>query len=78
MSTARLPATTLLETPGALLSRSDLRALGLERRAVDSVFRELPTVHLPGYSRAMVKAEDYRELLERCTFRNDDPRVRPT
>jgi hypothetical protein len=65
-----------LETPGALLSRGDLRALGLERRAVDSVFRELPTVHLPGYSRPMVKAADYRALLDRCTYNGD--RVRPT
>jgi hypothetical protein len=61
-----------------LLSRSDLRQLGLERRAVDAVFRELPTVHLPNYSRPMVWAEDYRALLDRCTYRNDDPRVRPT
>jgi hypothetical protein len=65
-----------LETSGALLSRSDLRALGLERRAVDSVFRELPVVVLPGYSRPMVKAEDYRALVDRCTYNGD--RVRPT
>jgi hypothetical protein len=78
MSTVRPPATALLETPGALLSRSDLRALGLERRAVDSVFRELPVVVLPGYSRPLVRAEDYAALLDRCTYRNDDPRVRPT
>jgi len=76
MSVVRPPATALLETPGALLSRSDLRALGLERRAVDSVFRELPVVVLPGYSRPMVKAEDYRALLDRCTYAGD--RVRPT
>jgi hypothetical protein len=47
----RPQATQLLETPGALLTRSDLRELGLERRAVDAVFRALPTVHLPGYTR---------------------------
>ena len=33
--------------PGALLSRSHLRELGLERRAVDAVFRELDVVVLP-------------------------------
>jgi hypothetical protein len=38
----------LLETPGALLSRSHLRELGLERGAVDAVFRALDVVVLPG------------------------------
>jgi hypothetical protein len=31
-------AAQLVETPGALLTRSHLRELGLERRAVDAVF----------------------------------------
>ena len=53
----------LLETPGALLSRSHLRELGLERRAVDAVFRALDVVVLPGYSRPLVRAEDYVALL---------------
>jgi hypothetical protein len=64
-----------LATPGALLSRSHLRDLGLERRAVDAVFRELDVVCLPGYSRPMVRAEDYRALVESCTYGRD--RVRP-
>ena len=68
-------ATEPLETPGALLSRSHLRELGLERRAVDAVFRALPVVVLPGYSRPMVRASDYRELIEQSTF--TDKRVRP-
>jgi hypothetical protein len=50
----------LLETPGAFLSRTDLHELGLERRAVDAVFRALPTVHLPGYKRPLICAEDFR------------------
>ena len=58
-------------TPDALLTRSDLRELGLERRAVDAVFRALPVVVLPGYSRPMIRVEDYRELLERSTYRGD-------
>jgi hypothetical protein len=58
---------SILETPGALLTRTQLRELGLERRAIDVVFRSLPTVRLPGYSRPMVRAADYLELLERCT-----------
>jgi hypothetical protein len=65
----------LLETPGALLTRSHLRGLGLERRAIDAVFRALPVVSLPGYSRPMVCVEDYLELVKRNTFRDD--RVRP-
>ena len=56
-------------------ARSALRDLGLERRAVDAVFRALPVVALPGYSRPLVRVEDYRELVERNTFRDD--RVRP-
>jgi hypothetical protein len=75
--TPRRPtAADLLETPGALLTRSDLRALGLERRAVDAVFRTLPIVALPGYSRPMIRAEQYVELVEQYTYRDD--RVRPT
>jgi hypothetical protein len=62
----------LLEHPeGALLTRSHLRELGLERRAVDAVFRELPLVLLPGYSRPMVRATDYLALIERETYGND-------
>jgi hypothetical protein len=68
-------ATELLETPGALLSRTHLRELGLERRAVDAVFRALPVVALPGDSRPLVRAEDYRELLARCTYHDDRVRA---
>lgn len=68
-------AAELLETPGALLSRSHLRELGLERRAVDAVFRALPVVVLPGYSRPLIRAEDYRAFLAEHTYRGD--RVRP-
>jgi hypothetical protein len=72
---SRRPANELLETPGALLSRTHLRELGLERRAVDAVFRALPVVALPGYSRPLVRVEDYRTLLDEHTSRDD--RVRP-
>ena len=46
-------AAELLETPSALLTRTHLRDLGLERRAVDAVFRAIPIVVLPGYSRPL-------------------------
>jgi hypothetical protein len=74
--TDRPSATQLLETPGSLLTRSHLRELGLERRAVDAIFRELDVVVLPGYRRPLIRREDYLELLERCRYGND--RVRPT
>jgi hypothetical protein len=67
---------TRLETPDGVLSRSDLRELGWERRAVDAIFRELDVVFLPGYSRGHVLVADYLELVERCTFGRG--RVRPT
>lgn len=71
----RLSATELLATPDALLTRTHLRELGLERRAIDAVFRALVVVALPGYSRPMIRVRDFLELLERCTFGDD--RVRP-
>ena len=74
-ATHRPSPTELLERRGSLLTRSDLRALGLERRAVDAVFRALPVIALPGYSRPMVRAEHYLALVEQHTYRDD--RVRP-
>ena len=70
------PAAARLARSEGFLSRTDLAALGLERRAVDAVFRELPVVSLPGYSRPLVRVQDYLELIERSTYRGD--RVRPT
>jgi len=51
-----------------VLSRSDLRELGLERRAIDAVFRACPVVVLPGYSRPVVQVRDYLALLERSRY----------
>jgi hypothetical protein len=74
--TGRPSPAELVETPDAVLSRSDLRALGWERRAVDAIFRELDVIFLPGYSRGHVRAADYLALVERSTYRSG--RVRPT
>lgn len=74
--TARRSPAQLLETPGALLTRTHLRELGLERRAIDAVFRRLPVVAFPGYARPMIRAEHYVELVEQNTYRDD--RVRPS
>jgi hypothetical protein len=67
-------AAELLTNPNALLTRTHLRELGLERRAVDAVFRALPIVVLPGYSRPLVRVQDYLELVDRCRY--DNARVR--
>jgi hypothetical protein len=63
--------TKRLENPDALLSRTDLRELGLGRRAIDAVFRALPIIFLPGYSRPFVRVRDYLELLARSTYNGD-------
>jgi hypothetical protein len=64
-----------LSNPEAFLSRSDLRELGLERRAVDAVFRSCPALSLPGYSRPLIRVADFHSFLEQHTYRGD--RVRP-
>jgi hypothetical protein len=64
-----------METPGALLTTSDLAALGLPRKAIESVLRQVPVVYLDGYRRPLVRVEDYRKLVERSLDRGD--RVRP-
>ena len=64
-----------LEQPAALLSRTDLRDLGLGRRAVDAVFRALPVVVLPGHSRPPIRLADYLAYVEMHTYAGE--RVRP-
>jgi hypothetical protein len=64
----RPTATERLANPDAFLSRTDLRGLGLERRAVDAVFRAIPIVALPGYSRPLIRVRDYLALLERSSY----------
>ena len=70
MSARPTPAVRLAN-PDALLSRGDLRELGLERRAVDAVFRELPVVVLPGYSRPLIRVADYLALIAENTYTGD-------
>ena len=57
-----------LANPEAVLSRTDLRELGYERRAVDAILRACPVVSLPGYSRPLIRVADYTAFLERCTY----------
>lgn len=74
---ARKPtAAELLERGTGYLTRSHLRELGLERRAVDAAFRAIAAgsgvVILPGYSRPHVRVEDFLELVARSTFRDGE------
>jgi hypothetical protein len=64
----RPPAAARLSNPEAFLSRGDLRELGLERRAVDAVFRACPVIELPGYSRPLIRVSDYHQLLAASTY----------
>jgi hypothetical protein len=74
-TTGRPLAAARLLNPDAVLSRSDLRELGYERRAVDAIFRSCPVVSIPGYSRPLIRVSDFRAFLEAHTYRGD--RVRP-
>jgi hypothetical protein len=65
-----------LANPNAVLYRGHLELLGWERRAVDAIIRECPTIYVPGYSRPVILVRDYLAWIERQTFRGD--RVRPT
>jgi hypothetical protein len=60
-----------LSIPGAFLSRSDLRELGLERRAIDAIFRHCPVVALPGYTRPLIRARDFAAFVDENTYSND-------
>jgi hypothetical protein len=64
-----------LANADAFLSRGDLAELGLERRAVDAVFRGCPVVSLPGYSRPLIRVGDYLAFLEEHTYRGDRVRA---
>jgi hypothetical protein len=75
VSADRVPAAVRLENPEAVLSRTDLRALGYERRAIDAIFRACPVVALPSYSRPLIRVSDYLELIRKQTFNGRD-RVR--
>ena len=65
-----------LTSPDGVLSRSDLAALGYQRRAIDAIFRACPVESWPGYSRPLIRVADFLAWRERCTYRGD--RVRPT
>jgi hypothetical protein len=57
-----------LTTPQAFLTRKDLEALGLERRAIDAVLRAC-CVKLPGYARPLVRVADFEAWIAEHTYR---------
>jgi hypothetical protein len=61
-----------LANPLAVLSRTDLRDLGFERRAVDAIFRACPVVALPDYARPLILVRDYLRLIEGATYRDGE------
>ena len=69
---ARVQATPADEASVVAATQSQVAATA----PVDAVFRALAVVALPGYSRPMIRARDYLELIENYTFRDD--RVRPS
>ena len=73
MSTRPKPAERL-DNADAFLSRPDLRELGLERRAVDAVFRGCAVIALPGYSRPLIRVADYLAFVSEHTYRGDKVR----
>lgn len=73
--TGQPSAAELLATPGALLTRSHLRDLGLGRSAIDAIFRQLDVVVFPGSSRPHVRVEDYLALVDASTYGNDRVRA---
>jgi len=73
--TGRPSAVERLENVDAVLSRSDLRQLGYERRAIDAIFRGCPVVALPGYARTLIRVADFQAFLTEHTHNGRD-RVR--
>ena len=49
------------------MAETPLVSAGLERRAVDAIFRACPVVALPGYSRSVIRVRDYLLLLDEST-----------
>src|SRR5262249_49336745 len=72
----RPAAAQSLEPPGVYLSGSHLRGLGLQRRAIDAVFRAVPNVIIPGYSKPVIGVEDFLRHMDGWTYRDD--RVYPS
>jgi hypothetical protein len=72
----RPTAAELLATPGRRLDRRALAELGLQRRTIDHIFRELPVVSYPDVRRVYVRVEAYLRYEAENTYGKND--VRPS
>jgi hypothetical protein len=61
-------AVELLEQGTGFLTRTHLRDLGLERRAVDAVFGHCPVIQFAGYSRPVIEVEAFIAFKEGSTY----------
>jgi hypothetical protein len=50
-----------------VLTRTDLRELGWERRGVDAIFAAAPVISLEGYSRPVIRVRDYLRVIDGAT-----------
>jgi hypothetical protein len=64
----RASPSELLKEPEGFLYRTDLYALGLHRRAVDSAFRNCPNIVMPDYRRTMIQVKAYLAFLDGSTY----------
>jgi hypothetical protein len=62
-----------LANPDAVLSRTDLRDLGYERRAVDAIFRRLPRGGSPRLFPAAYPCQRLRRLPRRLHLQRKNP-----
>jgi hypothetical protein len=74
--TDRQSAAELLATPGALIDRPTLAAVGMSRTWIDYVFAHLDVRAIPGIRRTYVVSDDVRRLLDEHTYGKDE--VRPS
>ena len=67
----RPTAAELLETPGAVLTRSHLGQLGDGRAAIDRIFKKLDVIAFAPKTTPHVRVEDFLKLVQDHTFGPD-------
>ena len=67
MSDGRPSAEERVRRGEGVLTRTDLRDLGWERRGVDAIFGSAPVIALPGYARPVIRVRDYLAVIDGAT-----------